>query len=85
MGRYICTRQKRLLLNDSHSFQINMHVINTSIKFPRLIVEVYPGSKIYTKHPGAVDEILKKLLHRSELILNKMEVLSSKRFYPASE
>lgn len=43
-----------------------------SIKSPRLIVEVQPDSKIYMKHPGAVDEILKKrLIHGREFTLNK--------------
>lgn len=72
MGRDIHTKQKCLLLNDSYTFQINIHVINTSIKFPRLTVEVQPDSKIYINHPGAVDEILKKrLIHGSEFTLSK--------------
>lgn len=45
-----------------HSFQINIYIINISMTFPSLIVELQPDSKIYTKHRGAVDEILKKEL-----------------------
>lgn len=43
-----------------HSFQINIYIINISMTFPSLIVELQPDSKIYTTHRGAVDEILKK-------------------------
>jgi hypothetical protein len=72
MGRDIHTKQKCLLLNDSYTFQINIHVRYNVVKFPRLNVEVQPDSKIYINHPGSVDEILKKrLIYGGEFTLNK--------------